>query len=98
MGVPLGEAIARLDEWDDAATIYVAGEPSEWSSDSAAAVGIEDVEAEVETLPPEAEGKRYFLEVSVAKDVLAGEDQHAGHDMTLEERIAGVIHYAKFDA
>jgi len=56
------------------------------------------VEAEVETLPPEAEGKRYFLEVSVAKDVLAGEDQHAGHDMTSEERIAGVIHYAKFDA
>jgi hypothetical protein len=38
------------------------------------------------------------LDVSIAKEVLAGEEQRAGRDLTLDEKIARVIHYAKFDA
>jgi hypothetical protein len=96
--VTLRQAIARLDEWDEDATLYVAGEPSEWSSDSEVAVGVEDVEAEIETLPVEAEGKRYFLEISVAREVLAGEQRNLDRELTLDERVARVIHYARFDA
>jgi hypothetical protein len=96
--VTLREAVQRLAELDDHATIYVEGAPGRWSPESDAGVGVEDVEAEVESLPPEAEGRTYFLEVAIAKEVLSGWTSNLEHAPTLEETVERLIYYARYDA
>ena len=94
----LREAVQRLAELDDDATIYVEGAPESWTAASDAGVGVEDVEAEVESLPPEAEGRTYFLEVAIAKEILSGWTGNLDHPPTLEETIERLIYYARYDA
>jgi hypothetical protein len=94
----LREAIQRLAEFDNDATIYVQGVPESWTPESDAGVGVEDVEAEVESLPPEADGRTYFLEVAVAKEVLSGWTGNLDHAPTLGETVERLINYARYDA
>ncbi len=75
----LREAIRTLDELVDDGTMYVEGDATEWSPQSDTAIGTEDVESETESLPPEAEGRSYFLEVSIAREVLSGWARHLDH-------------------
>ena len=94
----LREAVQHLAELDDAATIYIEGAPHSWTPESDAGIGVEDVEAEVESLPPEAEGRTYFLEVAVAKEVVSGWTSNLDHAPTLEETVGRLIYYARYDA
>jgi hypothetical protein len=83
---------------DKDATIYVEGAPETWSPASEVGVGVEAIEAEVETLPPEAEGRTYFLEVAFAEEVLAGWASNLDYVPTLEQSVDRIIHYARYDA
>jgi hypothetical protein len=84
---------------DGDATIYVVlGAPDSWTPESDAWVGVEDVEAESESLPPEAEGRTYFLEVAVAKEVLSGWTGNLDHVPTLDETVERLIYYGRYDA
>jgi hypothetical protein len=96
--VTLGEAIAQIDALPEDATLYVVGDPEEWRPDSDTAYGVEDVESETPALPPEADGRSYFLEISVAREVLAGWRRNLDGPPTLDEAVDRVIHYAGFDA
>src|SRR3954447_25181490 len=44
-----------------------------WQGQSETAVAVEGVKTEVETLPPEAERRSYFLEVSVAREAFSAQ-------------------------
>jgi hypothetical protein len=96
--VTLREAIECLAELDDEATIYVQGASESWIPESDAGVGVEDLETEFERLPPEAEGRTYFLEVSVTKEILSGWASNLDHTPTLDESVERVIRYARYDA
>lgn len=87
----LEEIIDRLDSLDDSLTICAARSP-EWSPDS---------EAELQpALDHPAEWKLpYFLEVSVAKDVLrAWSFARGGRTPDLPNKCKAVIYYAENDA
>jgi hypothetical protein len=64
----LREAIARLDDFGAEGTLYV-DRPDEWTAESDTAVGValiwqnEETGEVTETIPTEAEGRTYFLEV-----------------------------------
>jgi hypothetical protein len=100
----LREAIARLDELDPEATLYADGRPDEWTAESETAAGVAELSEDeetgeiTETLPSEAEGRTYVLEVHIAKDVLAGWDAHLDHRPSPAERVERIIYYARFDA
>jgi hypothetical protein len=100
----LREAIARLDDFDAGATLYVEGRPDGWTAESDTGVGValilEDEETGdvTETLPSEAEGRTYFLEVDVARDVLSGWEAHLDDRPSPAERVERIIYYARFDA
>jgi hypothetical protein len=79
---------------DNDATIYVQGAPDSWTPEGEAGVGVEDVES----LPAEAEGRTYFLEVAVAKEVLSGWTGNLNHAPTVEETVERLIYYARYDA
>jgi hypothetical protein len=102
--VTLQEAIARLDQLDDEATLYVAGRSDEWTAESDTGVGIallsedEATGRVIETRPAEAEGRTYFLEVAIAKEILAGWAANQTCEPSLKERVDRVIYYARFDA
>jgi hypothetical protein len=85
----LREVVRTIAQIDDELTIYVA---PEWSPDSRATI---EREPEGGGLPPRAasSGMRYFLEVSVAKEVLEGLK-----DLDLEGRTERLIRYAVTDA
>ena len=78
--------------------MYVEGSATDWSAESDTAVGVEDVESETERLPPKAEGRTYFLEVAVAREVLYGWARNLDHEPTLDEKVERVIYYARYDA
>ena len=94
----LREAVEGLAELNDDATIYVQGAPDSWTAESDVAIGVEDVEAEVETLPSEAEGRTYFLEVTVAKEILAGWASNPDQAPSPDESVERLIYYAQHDA
>jgi len=102
--VTLREAIARLDDFDAKATLYVEGRPDEWTAESDTAVGMalirEDEETGdvTETLPAEAQGRTYFLEVDIAKEVLGGWEAHLDDRPSPAERVERIIYYARLDA
>jgi hypothetical protein len=79
---------------DDDATIYVQGASDSWTPESDAGVGVEDVEAPVESLPPEADGRTYFLEVAVAAKLLSGHARRSREgdgDTTLASQPTGDV-------
>jgi hypothetical protein len=51
-----------------------------------------------EALPPEAEGKRYFLEVSTAREILEGWESHLPDQPPLSDCVERIVYYARFDA
>ena len=76
----VADAIAALDTLDEDDVIY-ARKP--WSPTAAAMIGPDDLEPA---------GFEYFLEVSVAREVLEGPL------LTLDERVRLLLHYAEYDA
>jgi len=88
------EAVQSLDLLDDESTIYAA-EP--WTETSQA---ITVTEPDGRFPAPEASnlGLRYFLEVSIARDLLAGWTTNLAQHPTLKERCARLIKYATTDA
>lgn len=63
----LGEAVEQLEQLDQDATIFAA---TPWVDDAPAVV---IVEREDGTLPPEAAGLEYFLEVYIALEAAAAD-------------------------
>jgi hypothetical protein len=94
----LRQAIAEIDRLPADATLYVVGAPEAWNAESDTAFGVEDVETENPALPPEAEGRTYFLEVAVAREVLDGWRRNLDRPPTLDEAVERIIRYARFDA
>ena len=94
----LREAIECLAELDDEATIYVQGAPESWTPESDAGVGVKGLETELERPRPEGEGRTYFLEAAVAKEVLSGGRAISITPPTLDESVERVIRYARYEA
>ena len=91
----LGDLLNCLDELDDGLTIYVEETPT-WHSGSLAVVCIEPEDGRP---PKEVEGMRYFLEVSIAKEVAEGfSSAQVRIQPTPKEICERIIHYAKYDA
>jgi hypothetical protein len=90
----LGEIVKRLASLDQEATIYAA-EP--WTAKSAAIVAREPESGEVPE-PAVREGGKYFLEVFVASELLAGWESTLDRMPTDEERCEWLIRYAIDDA
>jgi len=91
------ELVARLDELDDEDTIY-ACEP--WTEDSDAMVAPDDQESVPFWVPPEAAeaGMKYFLEISIAREVLEGWTASLDEKPTLTAICQRLIEYAIYDA
>ena len=91
----LGDLLNRLGELDDGLTIYAEETPT-WHSGSLAVVGTETEDGRP---PKELEGMRYFLEVSIAKEIAEGfSSAKARIQPTPQEICERIIHYAKYDA
>jgi len=88
------DIIATLDRFDDGDTIYCR-EP--WTRNSVALVA---PEPESGGLPSEADrlGLRYFLEIELAKDLIASWAGSAGVKPSVEQQCDRVIAYAENDA
>ena len=80
----LGEAVEHLEDLDQAATLFAV---KPWSEHARAAVAIEPEDGSV---PPEAAGLDYFLEVSIALE--------AAQVTTARTRFERVLYYAQNDA
>jgi hypothetical protein len=81
----VADAIARLDTLDEDDVIF-ARKP--WSPTAVAMIGpLDEDPAALQTA-----GFAYFLEVSVAREILEGPP------LTLDERIRLILHYAEYDA
>lgn len=87
------DIIALLDEHDEGWTIFAA-EP--WCEDSAAVVVFCPDGNVVQ--PVAAPKLTYFLEVSVARELLEDHESSFDAPSTLQERCARLIQYATFDA
>jgi hypothetical protein len=91
-GVTLSDVVDGLDGLDDDETIHADGPV-------ASARAVVAREPEDGTLPPEATGLRYSLEVNLAKDaVRVWSEWRGGVTPTLEDKLAAVIHYAVNDS
>ena len=90
----LMEVIRALDSLDTECTVYAA-EP--WTQVSAAVVAREP---ESGGLPEEVKrrGLRYFLEISIARDLLEDWSAHSGVKPTLQQKVERLIEYAISDA
>lgn len=87
------ELVERLDALDDDLTIYAAESWSETSNAVAAR------EPEDGSLPPEAAGMRYVLEVSIAREVIEVWSKWRGGAVpTTSERCEAILHYAENDS
>ena len=80
----LAEVVERLEELDADATIYAA---TPWGADARAVVAVEPDDG---SIPPEAAGLEYFLEVEVAIE--------AATVSTAGTRFTQVLYYAENDA
>jgi hypothetical protein len=90
--VTLSDVIDRLDSFDDEETIY-----AEEATRSAVAVVAR--EPDDGTLPQDAVGLAYFLEVNLAKDAIrVWAEWRGGATPTLDDKLAAVIHYAVNDS
>jgi hypothetical protein len=91
----LGELVEKIEDLDDSFTIYAEGGPN-WNKDSKAVAVYEPDDG---SLPPEAKGMRYFLEVSIAKDVInVWKQWRNGKNPSTIDKLKAIIHYAKNDA
>ena len=90
----LREIINQIEALPDDLTIY-ATEADDWQIDSPAALVTEEDSDEIGM---NIEDMSYFLEVSIAKEVLDGCRQHKGRSLSEAERLAAVVYYASYDA
>ncbi len=91
----LEDVIRRLDEFDDALTIYAAKDP-DWSRSSRAVVARAQEDG---SLPPEAKGLAYVLQVDAAKEAVeVSSEWRNGATPTLDQKLEAVLHYAVYDA
>jgi hypothetical protein len=82
--VTLGEAIGQREVLDRDATIYAA---APWTAGARAVVAVEPEDG---SLPAEAAGLEYFLEVAIALDVADMSDAAT--------RFEHIVYYAQHDA
>ena len=89
------ELIDQLDSIDDDLAIYAVKNP-DWSADSLAVVCPEPEDGSV---PDEARGMSYLLEVFLAKEVIEdwGEGR-GGRGATAQDQCEAIIYYAENDA
>jgi hypothetical protein len=88
------DAILGLDTFDSEQTIFTTAKLSPELS-SPAIVDYDD-----EGMPPAtAQGMRYLLEVSLAREAIAvWSAWRGGREPTLEEKLAAIVYYAENDA
>lgn len=88
------ELVQQIDDFDEELTIYIEGDS--WSGDSEVVVALEPDNG---SIPPTAEGKKYFLEVDLVREVLeVWSDWRDGREPTENEMVEAVIYYARNDA
>jgi hypothetical protein len=86
----LRDAFARLDDFEDDETIFAASATPAARAVVAAADG---------SPPSSAEGLRYLLEVSLAREAIeVWRAWRPGRTPSLEDKLAAVTHYAEHDA
>lgn len=91
----VSDVLTNLSAYDDDLTIYAVTDP-EWTACSEAIVARELDDG---SIPQEAAGLQYFIEVYLAKDVLrVWSDWRAGTTPTAEQACEAVIYYAVNDA
>ena len=91
----LNELAARLEQLDEDLTIYVQDGPDADASSPAVAA----LEPEDGSLPPEAAGLDYLLEVEQACEVIeVWRRWRAGQQPSVADKVQAVLHYAKHDA
>jgi hypothetical protein len=88
----LRDAFARLDDFEDDETIFAA-------SATPAARAVVAAAAADGSPPSSAEGLRYLLEVSLAREAIeVWRAWRPGRTPSLEDKLAAVTHYAEHDA
>lgn len=91
----LAEVVTRLEDLDNDLVIYITA-GSDWNESSDVVVTVEPDDG---SIPANAEGMEYFLEVSVAKNVLDVWQQWRGdREPTLADKCKAIVHYAMNDA
>ncbi len=93
MNETLEQLLSRLSSLDREDTIYAAKDPA-WTPESRAVAAREPDDG---SIPPEAAGLEYLLEVHLVGEVLDWLHRD-GRDPTPRELAAAVIHYAEFDS
>lgn len=88
------EAVARLDDLDPHLTIYAEnGADADATSEAVIALDPEDG-----SVPAEADGMKYVLEVIEAQEVTqVWQEWRDGREPTLDQRCEAILHYAKHD-
>lgn len=91
----LAEILNGIEEQDPEATIYAEG----GAAATAASRAVAAVEPDDGSVPAEAEGLHYLLEVSLARDVLAvWQNWRDGAVPTTDQKVEAVTYNAKNDA
>ena len=89
------ELLDNLNDMEDDLTIYATADP-EWSELSEAVVC---PDADEGSIPPEAQGKKYLLEVFLAKAVVdVWQKWRDGRKPSAHEKFEAIVFYAKNDA
>ena len=87
--------VARLDELDEEHTIYAVGGPQATPEADAVAA----LEPDDGSLPPEAIGMAYLLEVNEARSVVqVWAEWRDGRAPSQDEACSAILHYARHDA
>lgn len=88
----LAEAIERLEEFDADQIIYVV-------NTTPVSEAVVDYETDDGDVPASADGMRYLLEISLARDAIrVWSEWREGRQPTLDEKVQAVIYYAENDA
>ena len=88
----LAEAIERLEEFDADQIIYAV-------NTTPVSEAVVDYETDDGDVPASANGMRYLLEISLARDAIrVWSEWREGRQPTLDEKVQAVIYYAENDA
>jgi hypothetical protein len=87
----LRDVLSSIDTFNECDVIAVAGRPP-WTGDSAAAVHLMDPYSE-----QTVKVNDYFLEIGVARDVIANWSEFRQGGVTLDELCRVLAHYAQYD-
>ena len=91
----LAGLLDSLDDLEDNLTVY-ASSHGEWQAESLAVAATEPDDG---SIPPEASGMTYLLEVPLAKEAIrVWSEWRGGATPTTADRVEAVVHFAKHDA